>query len=488
MSRLHNIYAKLLRSELLLNSLWGVSANLIQTGLTSAFFVILAHKFAADSFAQFLIANTVYQLVAAFSSMGLSQWFIREYTNIESKVSFTIDYFKIQLILSVGFYVVNAVISYGLYNSVDVRILSLILGVNILFDNLGNAIKSLNIAELQQRKTAMVLLIDSALKLVVGGVLFVYPLSIISVAALLVAARLITINLFIRIGSAGSIAFVEVWRRKPGWKYLRRLLIDNWYFVVIGSVSVVYWSTANIIISKMLALKDVANYEISFKIFSIAILLPIVASGSIFPRFVALAKAGEVDKLRILFRNIQGIYTAISLLAYAFVVSFAQFWLPFIFGSAYADAVVCINLMFLTFLVFPAVLLQANLIVALNMEKMDMFFNLVSLFLNVAGCLLGLSLYRKLSVVNYSVAFSFLVFHLLQDALLVKKQITTWLSAAAYYANLAAFIVLYHYAVQYAGPTVPFVITGVGVVVIMLRKLNSGAKVKVLTAEQLVTH
>ena len=488
MSMLHNIRAKFLRSELLINSLWGVSANLIQTGLTSAFFVILAHKFAADSFAQFLIANTVYQLVAAFSSMGLSQWFIREYTNIESKVSFTIDYFKIQLILSAGFYVVNAIISYGLYSSIDIRMLSLILGINIVFDNLANAIKSLNIAELQQRKTAMVLLIDSALKLSIGGLLFIYPISIIYVAALLVITRLITINLFIRIGSAGNIVFAEVWRRQPGWKYLHRLLINNWYFVIIGSVSVVYWSAANIIISKMLTLKDVANYEISFKVFSIAILLPIVASGSIFPRFVALAKAGEFDKLRVLFRNIQGFYTAVSLLAYAFVVSFAQFWLPFIFGSAYTDAVVCINLMFLTFLIFPAVLLQANLIVALNMERMDMLFNLASLFLNVAGCLIGLSLYRNLSVVNYSVAFSFLVFHLLQDALLVKKQITTWPSAAAHYVSLIAFILLYHYAVQYAGPAVPFILTSVGVVALMLLKLNRTNKATLPTITQLVSY
>ena len=59
----------------------------------------------------------------------------------------------------------------------------------------------------------------------------------------------------------------------------------NWRFVVIGSISIVYWTTANIIISKLLTLKDVANYEVSYRIFSIMILIPIIASNTIYPKF-----------------------------------------------------------------------------------------------------------------------------------------------------------------------------------------------------------
>lgn len=486
MNKLRNIYSKLLRSELLVNSLWGVCTNLLQTGLTSAFFVILARKFAADNFAQFLIANTVYQLVAAFSSMGLSQWFIRAYSGTENKTSFTVEYLKVQLLLGVGFYLVNVIAAYGLYPDGYIRMLSLILGTNIVFDNLVNAIKSLNIAELQQRKSAGLLLIDAALKLAVGGLLFLHPLSIITVACLLVLTRLITVNLFIRIGSTGNILFSEVLRYRIEWSYIKILLRNNWYFVVIGSVSVVYWSIANIIISKLLSLKDVANYEIAFKLFSIAILLPIVISGSIFPRFVALVRTGEITKLRNLFHSIQRMYIAASMFVYAFVISFSQFWLPFVFGKAYADAVPCVNLMFLTFLIFPTVLLQANLIVALHLEKMDMLFNLSSLLCNVVGCLLGLSLYRSLSTVNYSVAASFLVFHLLQDVLLVKQRMTTWLSAAGYYVAAIAFVVLYHYAIPYAGPVIPFVLTGVGAALRIISQLTKTKKPVESVVSQLV--
>jgi O-antigen/teichoic acid export membrane protein len=471
MSRLLNLQQRVLRSPLLINSAWGIVANLLQTGLTSAFFVILARKFPASDFAQFLIANTVYQLVAAFSSMGLSQWFIRDYASSEDKTTLTVEYLKIQAILGLVFYAINVAAAFTLYPDGNIRLLSIILGTNIIFDNLINAIKSLNIAEFLQKKSANILLIDALLKLTVGSLLFVYALPITAIAVLLVVARLITVNLFIKIGSASNVTLAEVLRRNISLGHLRNVLTNNWYFVIIGSVSVVYWSVANIIISKMLSLKDVADYEISFKIFSIMILLPIVASGSIFPRFITLCKAGQLNELRRLFNNIQRIYVLTSVLIYAFIVSFSQFWLPFVFGRVYVDAVPCVNLMFLTFLFFPTVLLQANLIVAMKMEKMDMLFNLGSLVCNVGGCLIGLTFYRSLTVVNYSIAGSFLVFHLLQDVLLIRKGISTWLATAGFYFGIAAFVLLYQFALRHTMPWVPFVIVSLGVGLVMLSAL-----------------
>ncbi|TPG58940.1 lipopolysaccharide biosynthesis protein [Hymenobacter nivis] len=471
MSKLLDLRQRILQSPLLINSAWGILANLLQTGLTSAFFVILARNFPANEFAQFLIANTVYQLVAAFSSMGLSQWFIRDYASSENKNNLTVEYLKIQLILGLIFYAVNVAAAFTLYPDGTIRVLSIILGSNIVFDNLINAIKSLNIAEFLQKKSANILLIDALLKLTVGSLLFIYALPITAIATLLVVVRAITVNVFIRIGSAANVTLVDVLRRNVSFEHLRNVLIGNWYFVVIGSVSVVYWSIANIIISKMLSLADVANYEISFKIFSVMMLLPIVASGSIFPRFITLYKAAQLNELRRLFNNIQQAYISISVLIYAFVISFSQFWLPFIFGRNYTEAVPCVNLMFLTFLLFPTVLLQANLIVAMKMEKMDMIFNLCSLLCNFGGCLIGLTLYRSLSVVNYSIAGSFLVFHLLQDVLLIKKGFSTWLATARFYASISAFVLLYQYSLHYTRPWVAFLVISMSIILFALSAL-----------------
>ena len=53
-----------LQSSLFKNSAWGVFSNVLQVALVSLFFAILARKYVATEFAEFLISTTVYQLVA----------------------------------------------------------------------------------------------------------------------------------------------------------------------------------------------------------------------------------------------------------------------------------------------------------------------------------------------------------------------------------------------------------------------------------------
>jgi hypothetical protein len=122
--------------------------------------------------------------------------------------------------------------------------------------------------------------------------------------------------------------------------------------------------------------------------------------------------------------------------------------------------------MFLTFLILPTVLLQANLIVAIGLEKLDMWFNIISLIVNVIGCFVGLYLVRELSVINYSVFCSFLVFHILQDVLLIRKKVTTVVHCLAFYIALLLLIITYlHFSVD-TNPIKLFMLFSIGLFLI----------------------
>jgi hypothetical protein len=99
--------------------------------------------------------------------------------------------------------------------------------------------------------------------------------------------------------------------------------------------------------------------------------------------------------------------------------------------------------MFLTILIFPTALLQANMLITINLEKLDMVFNTLALIVNFAICIIGLNFIKSLSVVNYSIFASFLVFHIAQDAVLIKRGITTFKSAATFYFITIIFVVSY---------------------------------------------
>jgi O-antigen/teichoic acid export membrane protein len=445
-----------LQSALVKNSVWGIVANILQILFVFLFFAIIARKYSSANFAQFLISTTVYQLVAAFSSMGLGQWFIRQYVLEIDKNTFTAKFLKTQFGLGIIFYLINIVLAYMLYSNHQVRTLCLILGTNIIFDNFINAIKSLNIVQNEQRKTATILVIDGFLRLLIGCALFIHPFSIIVLSVLMILFRILTLGLFIRVGSSNSINLKALWLAAISYHDIKVLIIKNWQFIVIGSISIIYWKIGNIIISKLLTLTNVADYEVSFRIFSVLQIMPVIASATIYPQFIKYYNDGNTEKLKQLYKNIFIGYTLFAALTYAFMYSFSGLIIPLAFGKGYPGAVNCLQQMFLTFLLLPTVLLQANLLVAIGMEKLDMWFNILSLVINLAGCFIGLYFYKELAVVNYSVFFSFLIFHLLQDISLIRKNLVTPAHCFIFYAVLSLTIAACYNLAQHLNPFVFF--------------------------------
>src|SRR5687767_2923472 len=105
----------LCKSRLIRNSFWGIAANGLQSVLVSLFFVIVARKYDTGQFAFFLIANTIYQFLAAFSTLELGQWFTREVVNISDQKELVSRFLKMQLFSGALFYVFNILVAFLLY-------------------------------------------------------------------------------------------------------------------------------------------------------------------------------------------------------------------------------------------------------------------------------------------------------------------------------------------------------------------------------------
>ncbi len=294
---LNNIikYFHIKNSLILVNSSWGIISQVLQSVLLSLYFILIARFYSTPIFANFLIATVLYQLITAFSSLGLSQWFIREITGSDNKQDVVNRFFKIQLYAGISFYIITIIIGYLLYDDSQVHILTIILGINIIFDNLINAIKCINISEFKQKKTFTILSIESILKFVITCSLFILPFSVITLSVILIFIRLFTLNLFLNIGSSRLISLNSILRNKVTSGYLKQLIILNWPFIIIGSVSIINWRISTIIISKVLTALDVANYEISYRVFSIAQVLPIVISATIFPILIKHYKDNNIS-------------------------------------------------------------------------------------------------------------------------------------------------------------------------------------------------
>ena len=425
------------------NSYWGVAAHLSQVVLMSLFFVIIARKYSTGDFADYIIATVLYQLVASFSSLGLSQWFIREICNSPVRNALINQFIKAQFFLGLLFYGLNILLAFLIYDDEAIRWLTVIIGINIIFDNIINAIKSLNIADYEQKRTFVISVIESFLKFAAVCLVFIFPLSILLLSILIVVLRFITLNLYLRFGSAGAVTLKALRACKISFVEIKHIVFINWPFIVIGSLSILNWRISNIIISKVLTVADLANYEISYKIFSIAQLLPVIVGATFFPSLVNLYKEGNMQMFKSMYRKVYLFYALFGLISYTFIYSFADVLLPLAFGSNYLSTSIYTKQMFLTIIVFPTVFLQANFLIAMKLEKLDMWLNAVALLTNLAVCIIGLHYSRSLLVINLSIFMSFIVFHLLQDFILIRRKVSSPSHVLAFYIITASIVFSY---------------------------------------------
>ena len=434
------------KSKVFSNSFWGVFSNILQNILYSIFFVVLARKYATIDFSNYIIANTLYGFVLAFSSLGLGQWFIRELMNTTDKQVLINQFFKIQLVAGVFFYFVNILLSFSLYENIVIRKLSILIGINIIFDNIIYVIKFVNIATYEQKRTFLILTIEAIFKFLAACLLFIYQLPILYLAFVLICFRFITLNLFLRLGNVYLVNLRQILKIKVKLEEIKSIVLSNWSFIVIGSVAVIYWKIGNIIVSKLLTINDVANFEISFKLFSIVQILPVIVSTSIFPVLIRLA-GEDMGKFTKYYKKVFFIYALYGVMAYTFIFSYADSFVPFIFGEKFTSTSIYSKQMFLTMLVFPTALLQANVLIAIKQEKIDMWLNITSLIANCIFSFAGLYFYKSLTIINFSIFISFLLFHIIQDIYLVKLKIISFMHVFLYFffvvISVSAFRLLF---------------------------------------------
>jgi len=431
------------RSNLMRNSFWGLAANVSQSVLMSLLYVILARKYTTADFSSFLIANSIYQFLATISNLGLGQWFTREIVGSANGESIVGKFLKLQLYSGAGFYFANCLLALLLYDNPEIRVLTMLMGINIVFDNLIYVIKCLNIARSAQNITFKIILADTVLKFL--GILFLlfFPFSIMTLTLGLIGIRFLTLNLFLKYGSGGALDLKLLVSYKISLKEVTGIILANWPFLVIGSVSIVYWRIGNIIISKMLSLLDVAVYEISFRVFSVFQIFPVIVSASVFPHLVALHNSGETAQFNAAYKRYFYSFLVYGVFVYTFIYSFSGQIIPFVFGQKYAAAPVFTREMFLTMLLFPTGVLQATVLIAMKLERTDMMINIISLIVSVALIFAGLSFIHSLTVVNISIFVSFLVFHICQDYVLVRRKILTIRSVLNFYLFTTALVVGY---------------------------------------------
>lgn len=466
---------KLTKNILIKDGAWSIAGNILQNILLSVFFIVLAREYSKEDFSNYLIANTIYTLILGFSTLGLGNWFIRELLNSDKQIELINKFFKIQLYTGIAFYILNIIISFYLYESHLIRSISILLGLNIIIDNVIYVIKYINIAKQEQKKSSIIVTIEALLKFILACIVIKIHIEIVYLTLLLILLRIFSLNLFIKYGSSNQIEFLEIIKLKVSFKEFKKIIVKNWLFVVIGSISVLYWSIGNIIISKKLSSSDVANYGISFKLLSLAYILPIIASSTIYPVLIREYQNG-IEALQSIYKKAMIPFSIYGLLAFTFIFSYSNILIPILFGAKYTNTAQYCTEMFLVMLIFPTAFLQANVLIAIKFEKIDMICNLSTLIIHIIICSVGLQINKSLSIINYSIFISFTIFHIIQDFILIKNKITSYINVLTNYIGIFLSVGIYYILTIYFKKEIVFLTFWGTATIIMLLVLQQKNK------------
>jgi O-antigen/teichoic acid export membrane protein len=430
------------------NSLWGIVSSLFQNIVFSIFFIILARKLDAPVLSSYIISNTFYGLMLSFSSLGMGQWFVRKMVSDTTNTSYINLFFAVQICSGICFYIIQNIIIVIIYDQLIIHQISFILGVNIILDNILYVTKNINVINNNQRKTFIITSAEALLKLMFAYIIWYYGASIVFIVFVLVFLRLLSVLFFIHFGLPENI-IIQFHKILNSFRTLELIqtVRSNIYFILIGSISVLYWSYGNIIVSKIIGLEYVTHFEISYKLFTMAELVPLVFSASIFPILNKKYKS-DYEGLIVYFRKVFWFYAIYGFITFLFILTFADHFIPLLFGPSFEDtSKYCIQLFF-SMLLFPTSLLQANLIIAMGYERRDMFLNLSMLVTHIVVSLSLLSIFHKLTYLNLSILFSFFTFHISQDIFLYNKGILKRSDILLFYSIILMLMIISIFSIK----------------------------------------
>lgn len=424
----------------------GSVSTILQNVLLTIFFVVLARVYQPTEFAYYLTGNSLYQLFAALSTLGLGQWFSREVLQQANPLSLRLKYFKTQLLLGIAFYLLSGVAILLLYRAYPLFVICLLCCLNIVVDNWIDAFKNLNIATDNQRRNFSILLIDSSLRCLVALVLLVASLDVILLCLILVGVRLVTLLLFCIWDGFEATWLLDALNFRITVSNVRQLVLKNFYFAVIGGISIIYWRSGSIVVSKLLQPIDLAYFEIAFKVFVLFQVFPLIFSSVVFPKFVAKIRDGDRQGLFTLYKRTYLLYLGFGLCAYTFVYFLADAVVPFAFGAPYDYAAHHVKIMLLVILFFPTAFLQANLLVALGKERDDMVINVATLIVYGLSIVVGFQFFQSLEAIVYSIVFSWIFFHFVQDIYLIRAGYTDIRSMLVSNVLIIAWVFALHFS------------------------------------------
>jgi O-antigen/teichoic acid export membrane protein len=198
----------------------------------------------------------------------------------------------------------------------------------------------------------------------------------------------------------------------------KKLIQIGFPILVVGIVWSIMIATDRIIISVFMTPEDLGNYGVGLLVFSAIMLFPQVLSQIFYPKIVGLVSLGD-------FTEIKRIYWRVNLIlavAMSIVVAIGYFLLPYFirwFMPEYLEGIKAAQILLIGIYPLTLVNIAANYFNSTDNQKIYLFIQVISVFLNVLLSIILLGIHQSIESVALATSISFLIYSILMNTIFI---------------------------------------------------------------------
>jgi O-antigen/teichoic acid export membrane protein len=343
-------------------------------------YILIARYLGVMNFGQFSFVLSLVGLFTVAADFGLNELLIRDIAGRpkDLKQEYINNVLSLKLTLSVLTYLIVCVISLIISGGTNIKIAVLVFGLCLVVDSFTIFFRSIFRLFERMEFEALSLVVEAVLKFVfVLVVLKFFKAGILNIAgAFLITSLTVAVATLIPV----NLKFTGL-RVRIGRMFVTDLLKKALPFAFLAFFGVINFKIAVIIISLFKGNTPAGLFSAANKLIEPILVVPVVASVSLFPVVSRLYKESQHVKLALLFKRSLKILFLTGISIVIMVNIFAEKIILIVFGSEYLDSVIALRLLSLSLVPFFLKFFLERFILVLNRPKIIISGYLISVFI-----------------------------------------------------------------------------------------------------------
>ena len=134
------------------------------------------------------------------------------------------------------------------------------------------------------------------------------------------------------------------------FKKIKYFIFKGRIFFIIGAVNIIFWRINSLLLSKLTSKIDVGLYEIAYKLFSIAQIIPVILLSTIYP--IMAKHFSDKNKYLIISQKVYLQILIFSVYTTLFAYYLCPYFIEYFFGDDFKGSIIFTQHMFFALIPF----------------------------------------------------------------------------------------------------------------------------------------